>query len=102
MPDAATTAAPTPTPIRTGDDPRFARTPMVRQAMILLVPTEPPGGKFGKVELREVKHGGRLTIEEPGSGIERSIDLNVREMRQLSDHLNRIARRVATRPEWKP
>jgi len=68
--------------------------------MILLIPTA--GGGIAKVELIETKTGGKLEITEAGSSFERAVNLNVPELRQLSDFCNRIARRVATRPEYRP
>lgn len=97
MPDAPA-AQVMPPVVKPVDDPRFARTPKVRQAMRLIVPVK--NGE-ARITLLEITTGGRLVIED-GSGIERSVDLNVRELHELSGFCNRIARLVATRPEWKP
>ena len=91
MPDAPAAA-----PTRITEDPRFARVPCVRQAMILVL----PGNPSPRVTVTEVANGGRLILEV--AGIEHSVNLNVRELRELAQHCNRIARRAATRPEWKP
>jgi hypothetical protein len=100
MPDASAAPAATPPPVvKPADDPRFARTPTVRHAMILLIPKS--GGSPSKVSLTEIKTGARLEVTD-GSAFERTVDLNVPELRQLSDFCNRIARRVALRPDWKP
>ena len=78
-------------------DPRFARVPMVRLAMTLVV----PGGHGGEVSVRETTEGGRVTVTD-ANGFDRSLDLNVVELRTLAQHANTVARRVARRPEWKP
>ena len=103
MPDAPAQAkpAPTETPVlRVDEDPRFARWPTVRHSMILLIPI--PSGGTAKIALTETKSGGRLEITEAGSAFEKAVNLNCLELRQLSDFCNRIARRVALRPEHRP
>ena len=52
------------------------------------------------VTIRETANGGRLIVEV--NGIDREVSMNVRELRELAQHANRIARRAASRPEWKP
>lgn len=101
MPDAATSPPP-PAPRLIDEDPRFARNPMVRYAMTILVPVSENPTKFARIAIREWSSGGIVEINDGDSGIERSIRLNVRELRQLADHCNRIARRVANRPETRP
>jgi len=81
-------------------DPRFARVPLIRQAWSLIVPRGSP--MSGRITILENKHGGRVTLEEDSGGSERSVELNVIELRALADHANRIARRVASRPEYRP
>lgn len=84
-----------PAPANTLADPRFERAPKVRAAMLLIVPT-------GRITVTELTSGGRLTMRQNDSGLERELDLNVRELRALAAEAYRIARRVSTRPEWKP
>jgi len=79
-------------------DHRFARVPTVRHAMNLIVPQS--GGKTATISVTENKNGGRIGIDV--GGVERDLTMNVRELRALADICNRIARRVASRPEWKP
>jgi hypothetical protein len=74
--------------------------PVVRYAMTVVVPSTT--GKPGRVTVQERSTGGRLIIQEDGSGIERSVDLTVQELRRVADHLQRIARRVARRPSYRP
>lgn len=73
---------------------------MVRLALSIVLPAE--GGRPGKLTIRETSIGARVTVLEAGGGIEKSVDLNVRELRVLAEHANRVARTVARRPEWKP
>jgi hypothetical protein len=80
-------------------DPRFARVPLIRQAWALTVPKGAPMN--GRITILENKYGGRVTLQE-GDLSERSVELNVIELRALADHANRIARRVASRPEYRP
>jgi hypothetical protein len=78
-------------------DPRFARIPTVRHALTLVV----PGAGGGKVSVRETTNGARVTVTDE-NGFARSLDLNVVELRTLAQHANRIARRVAFRPDDTP
>ena len=103
-PDAPTIAKPgpiasaAPPVLKITEDPRFERVPMVRQAMLLIVPQS--DGRSSVVTVRETANGGRLIVEV--NGLDREVAMNVRELRELAQHLNRIARRAAIRPEWKP
>jgi hypothetical protein len=92
---APTSPRPAPEP-----DPRYARTPTIRQAWAIII--KDPAMKAGSITIFENKSGARVTIEETHGGSDRSIDLNVVELRALADHANRIARRVASRPEYRP
>ena len=104
-PDAPAIAKPgpiasaAPPVLKIGEDPRFERVPMVRQAMLLIVPQD-SGKPASVVTIRETANGGRLIVEV--NGIDREVSMNVRELRELAQHANRIARRAASRPEWKP
>jgi hypothetical protein len=93
---------PGPTPPRPAPepDPRIARTPTIRSAWAIII--KDPAMKAGQITIFENKSGGRVTIEEAHSGVERSIDLNVLELRALAELAARIARRVASRPEGQP
>lgn len=82
-------------------DPRFARIPRTRQAWTLIV-SDHAKQADGRITVTETAYGGRVSIVEIGSGIEHEIVLNVTELRTLAAHAQRIARRVANRPEWKP
>ena len=98
-PDAAPPDAPPKPPLVSvlELDPRFERTPTVRTAMILFIPAS---NGPSRVSITETKGGGKLGIEV--GGIEREVSMNVRELRELAQFCNRIARLAATRPEWKP
>jgi hypothetical protein len=92
---------PGPTPPRPPPepDPRFARTPTIRQAWAIIIPEGSMNS--GRVTITENKAGGRVSVMDNNT-VERSVDLNVVELRALADHANRIARRVASRPEYQP
>jgi hypothetical protein len=100
MPDAPAATPPAPLVPKITEDPRFERAPMVRQAMRLVVPQK--SGGMAVVEVRETTTGGRLLVQEAGSAFEKTVDMNVRELRELAAHCNLIARRTAGRPEHRP
>jgi hypothetical protein len=98
MPD--TTAAPAQAAPAAPPEPaeRF-RIPKVRHAMILFVPK---GSKEdAKVTVLEQRDSVKLSLRDH-AGLEREVDLQLTEARALADHLNRICRHVANRPDYRP
>jgi hypothetical protein len=103
-PAAPTAQAATAPRIVGNDDPRWARTPMTRLALTIIIPnsTPPKYGAVTKLAIRETKIGGRVEMIEDVSGNSHALDLNCTELRRLAEHANRIARIVSKRPDWKP
>jgi hypothetical protein len=83
-------------------DPRFDRVPTVRQGWVLVIPSAESLKYPGRLAITETTTGGQVRLVEVGSGVAHKVELNVAELRALADHANRIARRVARRPERKP
>jgi hypothetical protein len=68
-------------------------------AMFLIVPDKDATGGTARIVIEETAHGARLVID---TGFERSVLVNVCELRRFAAMANTIARRVANRPEWRP
>jgi hypothetical protein len=97
------TAAPAQKPIPPPPDESWLnRMPMVRQTMTVRLPDPKNPGKFGIVNVVEQRKTVRLIVTAPDSSIDRSVDMTLAEARKLSEHLNTICRRIATRPAYRP
>jgi len=98
MPEAVKAETPQAPVLTLDEDPRFARWPKVRHAMILIVGDAKQGGT--RVTVTETKDGGLVRVED--GGYDRTAQLNVLELRTLAAFCNRVARRVAKRPDHHP
>lgn len=81
--------------------PEPVSAPKVRQAMILYARNDKGGA--ASVTVREMRDHVQLQVDRDDDGLGvRKITLTLAEASQLADMLNRIRRRVANRPEWRP
>jgi hypothetical protein len=75
--------------------------PKVRSAMILFAKNR-KGGE-AKLTVTEMRDAIRLSVDQDNDDLGvRHVDLTLPEACALSDMLNRIRRKLATRPEYRP
>lgn len=77
------------------------RVPMVRMALMVLVPMKDDPKTQARITVTEQKETVLVTLTTK-DGIERSVGLTLSEARKLSEHLNTICRRVGRRPAHQP
>jgi hypothetical protein len=75
---------------------------MVRHSMRILMPDPKNPKSQSRVEVTEQRKTVRLHVFDGNSGLDRAVDLTLPEARKLSEHLNLICRRIATRPAFRP